>query len=98
MSVANKKLSAAQIEAKIKKYLKKNHIGLNGTHFYSPKAWKERGEEYCNGARLVITTEGDLYDAINYGDCRIDGFNDFLSELGLWFELGTGWMIGIYED
>lgn len=67
--------------------------------FYSPKEWRERGEDYGGRSELVI-----VYDGGDVGQCcRMDGAlyertRAALEPLGLYIEECTGWYAAVYSD
>ena len=74
-------------------------------HYYTGKAWTEKGERWGEGCILVVTHDGgDLYDVLNagYGHKLCDKFEAHLTaelaKLGLRFERLTTWATGIYKD
>ncbi len=91
-------MKANAIKRSINKWCAESHVELTATHMYSPAEWKKRGEDYCNNALLVITTEDDLYGALNNGGAARDSFGDLLDKLGLHMEYAYSWMIGLYSQ
>jgi len=70
------------------------------TAFYTPKAWKERGEEYGHGSELIVVYDGgDLYELFGSfaAPNLCDAMTDTLDGLGLWYEPCTGWYCAIYK-
>lgn len=70
---------------------------------YSRCQWDEdREEEYGRGALFTITTEGPLYDMINYGlgpaaDKVHTRFVEFLeTKYNIYYELGFAWSLHFY--
>ena len=70
--------------------------------FYSPKEWKDRGEQYSTNSVLVILHEGnDLarYCSYDVGDYKaIERMNQILEPLGFYIEQGTSWQSAVYEN
>lgn len=70
------------------------------TGFYSPMAWKERGETYGTESFLVVVYDGgDLTSFFRGGECDKDYMKMVraLEEIGLYFEECTHWYAAIYE-
>lgn len=95
----------SKVERLVKKWAKENEVSLLDTSFYSPKEWRDRGEEYCLNSTCIIASEGDLCSIWNgycdneaYGWALLDSFFNMLQENGLWYELGCHWYAGIYEN
>ena len=80
----------------------RKHLGKNlGDHqFYTPKEWAARGEPYLNKALLCMTFEGPIYDLINMnarnGAAFVDDLTNALSGIGVYYELGYAWCLGVY--
>jgi hypothetical protein len=91
---SNKKQQEKLIKM-LKLWLKKND--LNGdTAFCTIEEWKDRGETYHSEADFVVTTEGGLYNMINYGNA--EEFYDLTDSFGYICEMGHSWNIGFYYD
>ncbi len=93
-------LDPRAVKVEVEKYLKKNKLS-HESHVYTQEEWRERGEEYGNDAVATIATEGPLYDLLNNGDwpgasSEIRSFEEFLTGLGLWYELGYAWSAHLY--
>lgn len=87
----------------VTQWARKNDVDLTDVGFYSPKEWRDRGESYCREASCIITAEGTLCGIWNgyYGTASyalLDSFYNMLQEHGLWYEMGTHWYVGIYEN
>jgi len=69
------------------------------TAFYSPEAWKERGEEYGLESTLILVHDGgDLTTYVNYdyGAFKSIGrFDAMLDKLGYYAEPCTGWYAAV---
>lgn len=69
--------------------------------FYSPKEWKERGEDYGTNAKLILCHDGgDLYYYCNYDSGNWDGieaFDKFLRSKGYYVECCTSWYSAVYK-
>jgi len=81
----------------IKKFCKENEI--DEPEFYTKKAWRERGERYCNNAVLPFTCDGgDFYYVANV---HLPGLFDELWEMleaeGYYIEMAYSWMGGVYR-
>jgi hypothetical protein len=100
-----RKLSYAQVE-KILRGVLTEYFGSSDQkewgdlNFWTPKAWKDKGEEYGLDGLAVMTFEGAVYPLLNYGE---DGWkfhtmlNERLKAKGLWFEMGYAWSLAVYE-
>ena len=99
-------LRQAELKSYVSKWLAKTD-GPGGNllydaEVYTGKQWGERGEEYSNGATVVVTTEGPLYKALNYGFEETPAFRteklfrEFLEALGYYYELGYAWSVGVF--
>jgi len=70
--------------------------------FYSPKQWKERGEEYGTNSVLVLVHDGgDLSPFCNYDyGCPglVEGLRLVLEKEGLYIECCTGWYSAVYPS
>jgi len=67
--------------------------------FYTSQEWKDRGEEYCTNADLIIVFESSvMYSAVNHehGFSMDEDLRVGLEELGYYMELGTSWYGGLY--
>ena len=75
-----------------------------GRVFYTPAEWRQRGEDYCRDAELVIVYDGaDISAAISMDramDYRsyaaLDQLAERLAARGLHLEEGTVWYAGLY--
>ena len=69
--------------------------------FYSPEAWKERGESYGTKSLLVLVHDGGSlapFANLDYGAYKLfDGFQKELSKHGYYCEACTGWYSAIYR-
>lgn len=76
--------------------------GGGGCAFYTPEAWRERGEEYgCNAVLILVHDGGDLamYCNYDYGAYKaIDRLADKLRAMGYYAEQCTSWYTAIYSD
>ena len=69
--------------------------------FYSPREWKERGEQYGLDSQLIIVYDGgDLRPCF----CMNEGFYQSYSnmqaalfKIGCYFEECTGWYAAVYQ-
>lgn len=69
-----------QLKRQLNDWLRRN--GLDGDlDFWTQAKLQQRGEDYLNGARFVITTEGGLHSLLNYAfdHPKIDELQDLLS-------------------
>jgi hypothetical protein len=83
---------------KVWSWLVKNGLSHDAA-LYSRAEWWRRGEKYMNSAAFVITTEGPLYHAVNGENYRgEEKFSKMLAQLGYHYELGTAWMVGVYDE
>ena len=102
------KLSAEQMEQvaqEIRDYLVENDlcdstfIYVNGKRYSNDKV--EEGYkasdyfEYANDETISISTEGILYDLINYGSGLV-GLDQIVGKYGMYFELGNAWNMACY--
>jgi hypothetical protein len=79
--------------------------GITGgcTAFYSPQAWRERGEIYGRAAELIVVYDGGAlgpyfsldHDYPKYR--RIEAMQEHLRSIGLYAEECTGWYCAIYK-
>lgn len=69
--------------------------------FYSPREWKDRGEDYGTDSVLVLCHDGgDLSDLCGgYSNPKTEAaFHDYLRrEHGVWVERCTGWYSAVYK-
>ena len=69
--------------------------------FYSPKEWKERGEEYGTDAALVVVYDGgDAYNFFSFNTeavSYLDAMTEALKAVGVHSEACTGWYSAVYE-
>jgi hypothetical protein len=76
------------------------HHELDGdTSFFTPEEWRARGEEYCTGAKVILTFEGGLFSVMNGyldSDELYEEFDRFVRGFGYFFELGNAWNMGFY--
>ena len=99
---AIKPIPSTKLKEDVRLWLKDNDLFYD-TAIYNAAEWKKRGERYGDGATLVITTEGPLHGILNhyYGTKHAydleEGFIQFLSKRGYWYDLGESWMILIYK-
>lgn len=87
------------IRAIVTKHARKYGINLTDVHFYSPKEWKDRGEQFGDGALASVTFEGELYDAINnneFGTNIAEKIRSDLEQHNLYYEQGYAWSMHIY--
>ena len=70
--------------------------------FYSPKAWKERGEEYGLNSELVVVHDGGDVAAVCNLDYENYGLHDALqadlNAAGFYMEGCTCWYSAIYKE
>lgn len=77
--------------------------------FYSPKEWRERGEEYGLESCLIVTHDGgDHARAFSFDACHVHGrpeeyepcesMQDALGKVGCFAEQCTVWYTAIYFD
>jgi uncharacterized protein (TIGR02996 family) len=79
--------------------------GLTGTcgcqAFYSPQAWKERGEQYGHDSLLILVYDGGdidtCMDPLKGQPELVDRFEDNLIENGFVVEACTNWCSAIYD-
>ena len=72
-----------------------------GSVFWAPEAWKERGESYgCNSVLVLVHDGGALAPCCNwdYDSPLREAFSDFLETLGLYCEQCTSWYSAIYRS
>jgi hypothetical protein len=77
-----------------------------GRAFYSPKEWKDRGEDYGTESQLVVVYDGgDLFYVFNSSmhsefekpaNVR-EEIDKRLADFGLYVEECTGWYAAVYE-
>ena len=68
--------------------------------FYSPKQWRDRGEEYGTSSHLIVVYDGGSHREIfepEYGFQVQEELNVELRKHGLYFEHCTGWYSAIYD-
>ena len=69
--------------------------------FCSPEEWKKRGEEYGEGAKLIVVHDGgDLASLFNwaYGNYPfVNEMSEALEKHGYFAEQLNSWSTGIYE-
>lgn len=69
--------------------------------FWTPKEWKDRGEQYGTEAVLIVVHDGgDMAPFFNYDyQCysAIDALNEKLRGVGYYAEQCTSWYTAIYE-
>ncbi len=73
--------------------------------FYSPQAWRERGEEYGCDAELIVVYDGaELKYLFSLDACMatnsyspVEIMQEKLSEAGLYAQECTGWYSAIYR-
>jgi hypothetical protein len=86
----------------IMNYLTKNNLLNTGgcPAFKSPEQWRERGEECCRHAHLIVVYDGgDLREAFMEDEYYevAEPLQAALASHGLYFEHGTNWYGGIYD-
>ncbi len=88
-----------QLRRELTDWLRRNDLD-GDLSVWTQTQWQQRGEDYLNDARLVITTEGGLFHLLNYAfdHPKVDELQDLLSSFGFWFEMGHAWSIGIYGE
>lgn len=79
----------------LKLWLRKNELD-GDTAFHKIEDWIESGETYHIEADFVVTTEGGLYNMLNYGNP--EEFYDLVDSFGYICELGHSWNMGFYYD
>ncbi|MBY0480833.1 MAG: hypothetical protein K2Q21_05710 [Chitinophagaceae bacterium] len=79
-------------------WLKKNSLDSD-SHIYTQEEWRKREEPYHNDADYIITTEGGLFQILNFGDPADYGiqFSDLLESFNYFYELGHSWNLGLYK-
>jgi hypothetical protein len=93
--------AVAPLKHAVQRYLKRK--GLNGpdVHYYSKRAWQERGEPFGNDAPLSMTFEGGLNHVLNYPETRAaqqvrTDLEDLAHAHGFWWEQGYAWSLHFY--
>lgn len=75
--------------------------GSGANAFWSPKAWKERGEQYGINAELVLVHESsDLAPYCNFDYQQYDKMDkmvEALQKIGVYVEACTGWYSAVYK-
>ena len=86
-----------QLRASLESWLHRNNLETDCSIFTKAE-WQARNEEYCNGADLVIVTEGGLCTLLNYGsdETLTSELDDLLGSFGYYYELGQHWNLGLY--
>ena len=85
-------------------FLKKKKLTNTGggKAFYSPKEWKERGEDYGTESELVVVHDGGDHARAfswDYEDyTTIEALNVELAKIGLFAEQCTTWYSAIYKN
>jgi hypothetical protein len=78
-----------------------NPSGGGGKAFYTPEEWSDRGEDYGQGAVLIVVHDGGdqaryfNLDYEQYG--AFDRMNTRLEQLGLYAEQCTCWYSAVYD-
>ena len=83
-------------------------IKVEHTHRKKTYTWYERDDLNLNniceyhGDYLCVTSEGELYDELNYafetGDYTVqEELNNYFSHWGLYYEQGYAWSFALYE-
>lgn len=78
-----------------------NPSGGGGKAFYTPEEWSDRGEDYGQGAVLIVVHDGGdqaryfNLDYEQYG--AFDRMNTRLGQLGLYAEQCTCWYSAVYD-
>lgn len=85
----------------IMNFLTKNNLTNTGgcPAFKSPQEWRDRNEEYCREAHLIVVYDGgDLREAFMEDECYAvtEELDEALQSVGCYFEHGTNWYGGIY--
>ena len=105
--ISQKGRKAAKI---IREFLEKNLLDYappESNLFMSPKDWKDRGEEYGDGAELILIHEGfDAGEALSLdkacyspaGYRLYEELNKKLREEGLWMEEMYCWSCAVYDS
>ena len=69
--------------------------------FYTPKEWKERGEEYGTTSELILVHDGgDMAPYCNWDYCSyemVEALSDVLRAEGYFVEQCTSWYSAVYE-
>lgn len=67
--------------------------------FYTPQEWAKRGEDYGQGAELIVVHDGgDLAPFFNYDYDVYRLMDAALNKVGTWAEPQTSWYTAIYKD
>lgn len=77
------------------------YITRNGrdTELYIEDAVASEYMEFANDETLSMSFEGPLYDALNYGDTKVeDALNHIFERHGLYFEYGDAWNLTCYFE
>jgi hypothetical protein len=69
--------------------------------FYTPKAWKERGEQYGRESLVIVVHDGGDHAPYFNWDYQcyemIEGLNKALAKIGCFTEQCTTWYSAIYK-
>ena len=81
-------------DARLVVALEKFAKNLSDTKVYSAPEWDKRGEKYGKGSAAIITTEDELYEALNYGEnpALVKKLQKLLEKRGYYMEPAYGWM------
>ena len=93
--------AACTVYKLVKKKMGREPTGGGCTAFYTPQAWRERGEEYGTDSVLILCHDGgDLppFCNMDYGGYSLqEDLQEALGEIGLFLEGCTCWYSAIYE-
>jgi hypothetical protein len=85
----------ARLKTALYEWLVKEDI-LGDAKFYTIEQWHQRGEEFLNGALLILVFDGStLHTILNFGG-DTDEFDDLIDSFGFYYEFGHSWNLGIY--
>ena len=89
---------AAETIVKVLNAFSGNNTGGCET-FFTPDAWKKRGEKYGGESELIIVHEGGAAPFFDYDYCQyhlIDRMTNELNKVGVYSECCTRWYSAVY--
>ena len=95
-----------QVALEVRQYLMDNDMWDETNMYVNGKRYKEDKVqegylaseyfEYANDKTISISTEGRLYDMINYYAGYMEKLNEIVGKYGMYFEQGDAWNMACY--
>jgi hypothetical protein len=88
----------AQIAEIIYDFVHDPIFGSDDHFFCTPETWEERGEDFGQGAELIVVFDGSvLFDILNYYPSLAEKLHNSLKSQGYFLELGYSWSASIHK-